>query len=167
MPGRADTMIKPKAQNLKLKENNWKFLSKLGFTLIELLVSISIIALLIGLSVFGLQGARESGRDTQRKSDLEVIRSGLEIYKSDCDAYPLSLPAVGSALLGNGSTSTCLVTNDYIAKIPGDPLSPSRVYYYNSPNGVIYELCAALEGGGNHTCGGSCGGVCNYKTTNP
>ena len=30
-----------------------------GFTLIELLVSISIIAILISLSVFGLQGARE------------------------------------------------------------------------------------------------------------
>jgi len=138
-----------------------------GFTLIELLVSISIIAILISLSVFGLQGARESGRDTQRKSDIEVIRSGIEIYKSDCDLYPLSLPAAGSPLVGDGSTTTCLATNDYIANIPDDPLSPARSFYYDSPDGETYELCAALEGGGSDICGGSCGEVCNYQTTNP
>src|SRR3989344_5965218 len=69
-----------------------------GFTLIELLVVISIVGSIIGLSVFGLQGARQSSRHSKRKADLEQIRSGLEIYKSDCDKYPIT---VGSTLNGD------------------------------------------------------------------
>lgn len=138
-----------------------------GFTLIELLVSISIVGVLIGLSAFALQGAREGSRDTKRKADLELIRSGIEIYKADCDVYPASKPAAGSALVGNGSTDTCLITNTYIASFPDDPISPARTYYYDSPDGVTYELCAALEGGGSDSCGGSCTVACNYKVINP
>lgn len=138
-----------------------------GFTLIELLVSISIIGLLIGLSTFALQGARKSSRDTRRKADLELIRSGIEIYKADCDVYPSSLPSAGNALMGNGGTSTCLLTNIYISSIPTDSLTPNRSYYYTSPDGETYELCAALEGGGAGVCSGSCGQTCNYVLVNP
>lgn len=143
-----------------------------GFTLIELLIVISIIAVLLALSIFGLQGARESARDGRRKSDLELVRSGIEAYKSDCNVYPSSLPAVGSALVGNGSTTTCLVTNTYISQMPGDPLNPARTYLYSSPTGATYEICSALENGtGAATCGSStsCGSgvTCNYKVVNP
>lgn len=150
---------------------------KKGFTLIELLVSISIIGILIGLSIFGLQGARESSRDAKRKSDLEQIRSGIEIYKSDCQKYPSGsghassvLPNSGNSLLGDDSTTSCLSSNTYISQVPADPLDPNRVYLYSS-SGTTYEICAALEQGtGSVTCGGSssCGNAaCNYKVTNP
>lgn len=134
-----------------------------GFTLIEMLVVISIIGILIGLSIFGLQSARESSRDASRKTDMELIRSGIEIYRADCGTYPLALtsPLMGTESSGN----TCLTTTTYIAEIPTDPL-PGRSYYYSS-NGIIYELCAALEGGGTDTCSGSCGETCNYQVTNP
>lgn len=135
-----------------------------GFTLVELLVVISIIAILIALSVFGLQGARESSRDARRKADLELIRSGLELYKSDCNVYPDSL---STSLAGNGSTPACSVDNIYIDTVPTDPASPNRLYYYNSPAGTTYELCASLEQGGNDTCSGSCGETCNYQVNNP
>lgn len=138
-----------------------------AFTLIELLVVISIVALLIGLSVFALQGARTSSRDTRRKSDMELIRSGIEIFKADCDVYPSSLPSGGSALMGDGSISTCLVSNTYISSTPSDPLDPNRTYYYTSPDGETYQLCAALEGGGSDTCAGFCGETCNYQLVNP
>lgn len=159
---------KLKARNFNSKSRkNWKFPPVAGFTLIELLVVISIIALLIGLSTFALQGARKSSRDTRRKSDLELIRSGIEIYKADCDVYPSSLPTSGSALNGDGSISTCLVSNTYISSVPSDPLDPNRTFYYTSPDGETYELCAALEGGGSATCAGSCGETCNYQLVNP
>ncbi|MEJ2347574.1 MAG: prepilin-type N-terminal cleavage/methylation domain-containing protein [Patescibacteria group bacterium] len=134
-----------------------------GFTLIELLVVISIIGILVGLSIFGLQSARESSRDASRKTDLELIRSGIEIYRADCGSYPttLSSPLAGTESTGN----TCLTTTTYIAEIPEDPL-PDRSYYYSS-DGVTYELCAALEGEGTDTCTGSCGETCNYQVTNP
>lgn len=137
----------------------------LGFTMIELLVVISIIGVLIALSVFGLQGARESSRDAKRKSDLELIRSALELYKSDCGTYPTTIPPAGQALVGDGSSSNCVVSNVYATEIPDDPVTTQNYYYAGSTTG--YELCAALENGGSGTCSGSCGQTCNYKTVNP
>lgn len=151
---------------------------KKGFTLIELLVVISIIGILIGLSVFGLQGAREVSRDAKRKSDLELIRSGIEIYKSDCSAYPTGSgdPATvlnpgGKGLVGTGLSTTCAATNTYISQVPTDPVAPNRNYLFSS-DGISYEICAALEQSQASavTCGGSsnCGtSTCNYKVVNP
>lgn len=125
------------------------------------------------MSVLGLQGARKSSRDAIRKADLEQIRSGLGFYKSDCNVYPItgsfSLPS-STSLAGNGSTTSCLVTNVYISKVPTDPV-PSSNYSYTS-DGVTYHLCATLEQAPSpamdvSSCG-SCGGSsCNYVTTNP
>lgn len=139
---------------------------KKGFTLIELLVVISIIGILIGLSVFGLQGAREASRDSKRKADLELIRSGVEIYKSDCGVYPVVLD---TTLIGDDSNSSCDSTNTYISEVPEDPTYPAASYYYLS-DGVTYEICAALEQDPTTpaTCSGTCGTEnCNYKVINP
>lgn len=135
-----------------------------GFTLIELLVVISIIGILVGLSIFGLQSARESARNSRRKADLELIRSGIEIYKADCGSYPVAL---GSSLSGSEtSDNTCLTSTVYIAEVPIDPLE-LRSYPYTS-DGITYELCAALEDvEGTISCGGSCGEACNYQVVNP
>jgi len=146
-------------------------MNKRGFTLIELLVVISIVGILVGLSIFGLQGARESSRDAKRKSDLELIRSGLEIYRSDCGLYPLgSAWNLEGALTGDGTSVNCSLSNVYIAEVPQDPLEPSQNYLYASPTGDAYELCTHLEQGeGQVTCGGatSCGETCNYKVISP
>jgi len=146
-------------------------MNKQGFTLIELLVVISIIGILIGLSIFGLQGARESSRDAKRKSDLELIRSGLEIYRSDCGLYPLSSAwNLNGSLVGDDTSINCSASNVYIAEIPQDPIAPAQNYLYSSPTGDDYELCARLEQGeGQVTCGGmeSCGETCNYKVVSP
>ncbi len=147
---------------LKTRNNNH------AFTLIELLVTMAIIAILAAISLVGLNSVRESARDARRKADLEQIRGGLEMFKSDCGRYPASLPAVGNPLTGDGSTPNCPNSNTYIARIPSDP-TPGRTYYYSSPGSrQAYELCASLEGGGSDTCTGSCGSAtCNYKTVNP
>lgn len=140
---------------------------KNGFTLIELLVVISIIGVLVGVSIFGLSGARESARDARRKSDLELIKADLEIYKADCNNYPNSL---GSTLNGAGSSASCSVSNTYISSTPVDPISSSKTYRY-ATTATGYEICASLEQQGLSTvsCGGSsdCGTTCNYKITNP
>jgi general secretion pathway protein G len=146
-----------------------KLIFNKGFTLIELLVVISIIGVLIGLSIFGLQGARESARDSQRKSDLELIRSGLEIYKSDCLEYPATI-TFSSPLTGTEAPpSACSTGNTYISQIPNDPQAPARVYDYAS-TGTTYTICASLEhisGAGGVVGCGSCVETCNYKVTNP
>jgi type II secretion system protein G len=119
-----------------------------GFTLIELLVVIFIIGILIALSVFGLQGARKSARDAQRKTDLEEIRSGLEIYKADCGVYPPDLDW-GASL--TGTEASCSPTGStYITEIPVDPTPAVSSYSYNRPTLTTYTLCATLEQGSSH-----------------
>lgn len=143
-----------------------------AFTLIELLVVVSIMGILLALSIFGMQGARQASRDGRRKADLEQIRSGLEMYRSDCGVYPLTLS--GTSLTGSGSSGSCSVDNVYIAKIPTDPLSTqtsSIPYAYSSPNGITYILCSSLEQTPSYIDNGGCGScgskTCNYKAVNP
>jgi type II secretion system protein G len=149
----------------KKKIRSWNLFNMKGFTLIELLVVISIIGIVAGISAFGFQGAREGARDARRKSDLEAIRSGLEMYRADCNQYPPSLPSAGGQL--TGSSCSPANSNVYIQEVPDDP-SVGRDYFYTQV-GKGYELCAALEDTtASDTCSGGCGGAtCNYKVTNP
>lgn len=150
-----------------------KLINNKGFTLIELLVVISIIAILVGVSIFGLGGARESARDARRKSDLELIRSGLELYKADCNRYPVSLPATGANLVGSTPPTSCAATNTYITGFPGDPTAGKTYRYVNNAATNSYILCAMLENppspamAGVGACGSCTAGACNYIVTSP
>jgi len=128
-----------------------------GFTLIELLVTMTIVAVLMGISLVSYQGARKSSRDGKRKADLEQIRSALEMCRTDAGSYP-----IGS--LSSGSSITC-GGKDYMT-IPDDPLLDRTYAYTGTENS--YTLCAALESGGAVVTGcGSCTVECNYKVVNP
>lgn len=125
-----------------------------GFTLIELLVAMTIVSVLMGVALVSYQGARKSARDGKRKTDLEEIRSALEMYRADNETYPPDLATLES--------------DGYIV-LPEDSLT-DRDYAYNPISESTYNLCAALEvdtGDSPSGCGGDCGVGCNYKVTNP
>ncbi|MFC1790546.1 type II secretion system protein [Patescibacteria group bacterium] len=132
-------------------------LKKKGFTLVELLVSISILVILAGISLVSFRGTRAVSRDTERKTELELVRSALEIYRTDNGVYPTT--AEGLALLLGGG---------YVDLVPVDPLTPTYQYEYSS-DGLVYTLCAYLETrtGTVIGCGGDCGDECRYKVENP
>jgi len=143
-----------------------------GFTLIEIMVVITIIGILVTLTLLGLQGSRESARDARRRSDIESIRAGLELYKADCKKYPIGNILSQDSLKGDGSITSCAAGNTYISNMPEDPTGgTTRVYKYSSTDGITYELCASLERGGTAVvCAGStsCGSEnCTYSATNP
>lgn len=110
-----------------------------GFTLIELLVSISIIAILTALLTANFVGARQRGRDGQRKANIYNIQSALELYRSDNGIYPLTdaFPQCNSALSLNDTV--------YMQKVPCDPNSVTTNYTYTSDSGTTYTLVACLE----------------------
>lgn len=70
-----------------------------GFTLIELLVVIAITALLIGILLPALSGARESGRRTACLSNQRQVGTGLLLYADD---YGDVLPRESSLLTEGG-----------------------------------------------------------------
>lgn len=129
-----------------------------GFTLIELLVAMTIIAVLAGMALVSYQGAKKTARDGKRKTDLEQIRSALEMCYADDSEYPN---------ISFGSSLTCVGGNTSLDVVPNDPL-PDRQYFYSHTTNN-YTLCAALEVGGGSVsgCGGCGSATCNYKVTNP
>lgn len=147
-----------------------------GFTLIELLIVMAIIGLLAGISLFAMSGARESARDTKRKADLETIRSGLELYKADCNYYPNTKPSPGSQLTGVAPCNP-VNSNVYIQAIPDDSDSGKNYIYIPLPSGCNnnctgFRLWTALEEPGSLpsycTSAPSCGSAsCNYCVISP
>ena len=124
-----------------------------GFTFVELLVVTTIIILLSSIAVVSYQSANKKSRDNKRKSDLEQIRTALEMYRSDQGGYP---------------TALSILTPNFLQQIPTDPKGYS--YYYSRPTATTYNLCAYLESDTSGNCGGaSCGSgiTCNYKVTQP
>jgi len=116
---------------------------RLGFTLIELLVVISIIGILASLAMVSYSGAQKQTRDTQRKSDLNQYRNGLENYAaSNNSLYPLDLSTIGDLCTA--------LTPDYISSCPPDPLEAgggSSYGFYSSDTGDSYVIYADLETG--------------------
>lgn len=114
---------------------------KKGFTLIELLVVIAIIGILSSIVVAGLSGAKASGRDAKRISDIKNLQLSLALYYNDNTKYPSPL--------------SLLVSGDYISTLPKDP-STGADYFYRvygtgancsgaSTPAIKYHLLTGLE----------------------
>ena len=141
----------------------------IGFTLIELIITITLIGILSTIIAVSMVNPPKMARDAKRKSDLELIRSGLEIYSSDCGSYPATalFPLPSSTSL-SGTTGTCS-GNKYITTVPVDPKSGQN-YSYVLTTATTYALCAALEMPSSMSppSGCNCGAAtCNYVVTNP
>ena len=138
--------------------------TKDGFSLIELVVAIGILAVLSAgmVSLIG-PGSRQYARDVQRKTDLEQIRSALELYRNSNTGY-VNASGVAVSVLGG-------LVPAYASVIPDDPQT-TKDYYYTGTT-TTYTLCAALEKvtTGVAGCGGAgaCGAgmTCSYKVTQP
>lgn len=157
-----------------------------GFTLIELIVTIGVIGVLVGSLVILIDPATQlrRGRDAARKSDLSLIRSALEFYRSDIGSYP---PEDGGGGITEGGASDVIVCdveltggtppNTYMTKIPCDPNNPTSTYFYdNGGSTSVYTIWACLEniedkdrddvdGGANDLCPAS--GRVSYTLINP
>jgi type II secretory pathway pseudopilin PulG len=64
--------------------------SRRGFTIIELLTIMSIIVILIGLLVPGLNKVRRYARKVKQKSQFHGIKNGIELFNAEQDGYPES-----------------------------------------------------------------------------
>lgn len=118
--------------------------AKSGFSMIELLVVATIMIVLTTIGLVSYQNANRNGRNAKRKADLEAVRQGLVLYKTDnSTSYP------------SGDFSTMLTTiADYLSSTNiQDPKSPTYDYTYSS-SGTSFQVCATLEvtGGTQNYC---------------
>ena len=123
---------------LKLSAQCW------GFTFLELLIAVTIIGVLTAIGTVSYVSTNKQSRDARRKSDLEQLRSALEMYRSDSatSIYVVSAGAVADSAL------TTLVSGAYISVIPQDPkpvTGCTNYYYKNNGSSATYCLCTCLE----------------------
>ncbi len=151
-----------------------------GFTLLEVLVSATIIAVLTSIGLVSFSSVNKRSRDVKRKSDLEQVRSALEMYRSDNTTAPGEYPSAGAGSFTNAtSLDSSLVTNSYMPVIPADP-DDDYGYYYRAFGSLgsytAYCVCAHLEtipaGTYQNTCTSLVANAllpagCNYALKNP
>ncbi|NMC51579.1 prepilin-type N-terminal cleavage/methylation domain-containing protein [Candidatus Kuenenbacteria bacterium] len=106
-------------------------LNKKGFTLIELLVVIAIFALMANITMISLDRAKRESRDTKRMSDINQLRSALQLYSTDKQSYPagdgVALGVTSrSTLDGRGWAAGPPETPFYMPIVPRDPKMVSQ-----------------------------------------
>jgi general secretion pathway protein G len=110
------------------------------------------------IGVVSYSSVNKRSRDVKRKSDLEQIRSALEMYRSDQGQYP-------------SPSLDALVSSSYMPAIPTDP-NTNSYYYQPIQNGTVYNaycVCAKLETSTStqSTCTVTLPANCNYGLKNP
>lgn len=128
-----------------------------GFTTMELLIVIALIGILATIIILFVNSARAKGRDAQRMSDIEQIRTAIELYIIDNGVAP-DMFAVDKESSWNNLSALLVPT--YIPTLPIDPcgLSPSCTtttggtngswfaYVYKGPTQLINEGTGAYFG---------------------
>jgi len=122
-----------------------------GFSLIELLIVIILIGLLSVIGFGYYQTYLMKGRDSQRKSDLQQIRSGLEMYRADTNSYPIHDPSPSWKIVACGTSCTTPCNWNEIWSCNGStymqklPKNPKGLDYRYGLAGSAYTLEVCLE----------------------
>lgn len=124
-----------------------------GFTLIEILVAVTIIAVLLAIAVVSYTNLNKRSRNAKRYSDLEQLRSALELYRSDNGFYP----QYGAAdnVYATVANIPGLVAGGYMPALPTDPnaATPFMIMMTSKSGLNFYGYClaAAIESSASNT----------------
>jgi type II secretory pathway pseudopilin PulG len=133
-----------------------------GFTLIEITVICIIFVILVSLVVVSMRSSNAKGRDAKRVSELNNIRTALQMYYMDHGRYPSSTDSENWCSLEQSDTESnnfCRYLIDelipfYLPEIPQDPIygkglgSSEKFYsyqYVSTSSGDGYKLHTDLE----------------------
>ena len=114
-----------------------------GFTLIELLVVIAIIAVLVGLLLPAVQGARESGRKAQCLNNLRQIGLAIMNYETSNKSFPAGAIYYNS---GDGGANACQGIHS-ARDFGAFAMMLSQMEQVNAYNAINFRLAAGGPGG--------------------
>ena len=126
-----------------------------AFTLVELLIVIIIIAVLAAIAIPKFANSSQRSKDAALKADLKLYRNALELFKSDCGAYPATLAdlavttAPANGVDPSSGSSKAINSTDwkgpYLQAIETDPENGNAfTYTTTSPNvGVVTSSAGA------------------------
>ena len=79
---------------------------KRGFTIVELVIVVTVISILAGLFIYGSAAMLARSRTAEAKSEMTVIKAGLERYYSLNNEYPSAQVLAGGTGDGRNLTDT-------------------------------------------------------------
>src|SRR5437870_4092802 len=136
---------KPERPRLQLK----------GFTLIELLVVLVIIAVMAAIVVPKFANRGQQSREAALKSDIRLVRSAVQMFQTDTEAYPTKLtdlaattaPAKGVDATGKSVTITAANwKGPYLqGTVPNDPVA-NKAFTYSKGTLTSSATGTALDG---------------------
>lgn len=130
-----------------------------GFTLVELLVVIAIISVLVSIVIIAINPLEviKKSQDARRRSDLQAMRTSMQLYYNDYKAYPVNDADGKFACYYGGSTlsfdgtsawstdgTACSGGTSYIKAVPKDPTNSLAYKYQDSTDHQQYRITAAL-----------------------
>ena len=131
-----------------------------GFTLVEILIVVIILGILAAIVIPQFTEASQDARESALSSDLQTLRSQLELYKMQhTGSYPTAIGTAATCQLTNKTTVAGVVNasgayGQYLQQFPTNPFTSSSsvtvvtgatwspgndttAWYYNSTTGQI------------------------------
>lgn len=104
-------------------------------------------AILIAIGIASYSTVNKQSRDTKRKSDIEQLRSAIEMYRAERGFYPPS--GSGNWIDAQDATDglTVSIVPNYISVVPTDP-KLTQTYQYKATNvagGNYYGYCISTQ----------------------
>lgn len=128
-----------------------------AFTLIELLVTITVIALLAGLTLAAVGGVNQKAYRDKAKAEIAAISNALEQYKSVNDTYPVAggNGTVPFASSGNATIRPFYIANRISTNASGQLTDPyGNAYLYIKPgskNRASFDVYSKGKDGATNT----------------
>ena len=143
--------------------------NKKGFTLLELIVAMAIIAVLMGLSLFGIQSVQRSQRDTERRAAVSNVNLEVAAYYGDNGVYPSVSFDIASGTAKIGTKSVVLKGSAKLAPAGATTSDLNGTVYCYVKYNSSYQLGVYLEGTASWGSTGTSqqlgnGGICDTRT---
>jgi len=125
-----------------------------GFTLVELLIVIIIIAVLAAIAIPKFANSSTRSKEAALKADLKLYRNAVELFRSDCGAYPAAMsdltlttaPATGKDSSGNNyAINGPDYRGPYIERLENDPIS-GNAFNYSTTSPTVGKVTSSAAG---------------------